>query len=61
MKELYGSGILFFYFLKWPIAVGLPLLYWQGLQPNWVLISLWLLCIALIIKDMITLIIKYKS
>lgn len=51
MKELYGSGILFFYFFKWPIAIGLPLLYAQGLQSNWVLDILWLFCITFILKD----------
>lgn len=53
MKELYGSAILFFYFLKWPIVIGLPLLYWQGLHNNWILNILWLFCLALIIKDLI--------
>ena len=54
MKDLYGSAILFFYFLKWPIALGLPLLYWQGLNNNWILNLLWLLCIGLIVKDLVT-------
>ncbi len=55
MKDLYGSGILFFYFLKWPITAGVPLLYWQGLNNNWFLNVLWLICLALIIKDIIAL------
>ena len=55
MKELYGSAIMFFYFLKWPIVIGLPLLYVQGLQNNLIMNVLWLFCLALIIKDLIRL------
>ena len=55
MKDLYGSGILFFYFLKWPIIAGIPLLYWQGLNNNWILNIVWLISLLLIIKDMIAL------
>jgi len=55
MKDLYGSGILFFYFLKWPIIIGTPLLYWQGLNNNWILNVVWLFSLLLIIKDMIAL------
>ena len=58
MKDIYGSAILFFYFLKWPIVIGLPLLYWKGLQNNWILNVLWLVCMALIIKDFVILIKK---
>ncbi len=56
MKELYGVGILFFYFLKWPIVIGLPLLYNHGLQNNWILNLLWLYCVVLIFKDIFMLI-----
>ena len=55
MKDLYGSAILFFYFLKWPIIVGIPLLYWQGLNNNWILNGLWLFSLVLIIKDFLSL------
>ncbi len=61
MKDLYGSAILFFYFLKWPIVIGLPLLYWQGLQNNWILNILWLFCIALIFKDFIDLFKRWRG
>jgi hypothetical protein len=52
MKEIYGSAIMFFYFLKWPIFIGLPILYYfYGLSNNYILDILWLLCLGLIIKD----------
>ncbi len=53
MRELYGSAILFFYFLKWPLFVGLPVLYYfYDLNNNLILDLLWLLCLALIIQDL---------
>ncbi|MGB5964229.1 MAG: hypothetical protein WBF77_11605 [Sulfurimonadaceae bacterium] len=52
MKEIYGSVIMFFYFLKWPIFLGLPMLYYfYGLKNNYVMDALWVLCLVLIIKD----------
>jgi len=51
MKEIYGVGILFFYFLKWPFVLGLPLLYNNGLAQNIILDILYLYCIFLIFKD----------
>ena len=51
IKELYGVGILFFYFLKWPYFLGFPLLYNNGLNNNWTLDALWFLTITLILKD----------
>ena len=53
MKAIYGSLIMFFYFLKWPIAIGLPILHFAyGLKLNYFLIAFWLLCIGLILKDL---------
>lgn len=49
MRERYGSAILFFYFLMWPLFVGLPLLYYlYDLNNTPVSDLLWL---ALIIQD----------
>ena len=50
-KELYGVGILFFYFLKWPYALGFPYLYRNGLDNNFILDGLWFYIIFLIMKD----------
>ena len=61
MKELYGVGILFFYFLKWPFIFGLPLLYNIGLKQNIVLDILWLYCLILILKDFYIIYINKKQ
>ena len=54
MKELYGSGVLFFYFFKWPYVLGFPFLYSQGMQDNYILNALWFYCLFLIFKDFYT-------
>ena len=51
MRELYGVGILFFYFFKWPYFLGFPFLYEKGLNDNFILNSLWFLSVFLILKD----------
>jgi len=61
MKEIYGAGIMFFYFLKWPILVGLPWLYSNGLKENYILDALWLYCVFLVFKDIYMLYKKKKS
>jgi len=51
MKELYGVGILFFYFLKWPILLGYPYLRMHGLNENYIIDALWFYCLFLVFKD----------
>jgi len=53
-KELYGAGIIFFYYVKWLIFIGLPILYY-GLdyKQNIIMDVLWVYCFALITKDFI--------
>ena len=53
-KELYGTGIIFFYYVKWLIFIGLPILYY-GLdyKQNIIMDILWIYCFALITKDFI--------
>ncbi|NEW59859.1 hypothetical protein GSY74_01070 [Sulfurovum sp. bin170] len=53
-KELYGAGIIFFYYIKWLIFIGLPILYY-GLdyKQNIIMDVLWVYCFALITKDFI--------
>ncbi len=53
LKQLYGSGILFFYFFKWPFVLGFVYLYERGLNHNYILDILWLYCLGLIIKDFV--------
>ena len=61
MKELYGVGILFFYFLKWPIVLGYPYLRLHGLSQNYILDVLWLYCLFLIFKDFYMMLQKRKK
>jgi len=61
MKEIYGVGILFFYFLKWPYVIGLPLLYNNGLAQNYILDALYIYCVFLILKDMYMFYIQRKK
>ena len=61
LRELYGAGILFFYFFKWPYALGFPYLYMQGLNQNYILDTLWFITIFLIIKDFYILLFKNKT
>ena len=61
MRELYGVSILFFYFLKWPIFILLPILYFNGLNNNWIIDIIWILCFILIIKDSFYILKKHKN
>jgi len=61
-RELYGAGIIFFYYIKWFIVIGLPILYY-GLDysQNTIMNVLWIYCLALIIKDFIVIFVLKKS
>jgi len=61
IKELYGAGILFFYFFKWPFALGFPYLYAHGLNHNIILNIIWFYTLFLILKDFVMLYKKYKT
>jgi len=54
LKEIYGVGIMFFYFIKWFVFIGLPILYY-GLdyKQNIIMNVLWFYCLILIIKDLV--------
>ncbi len=62
LKEIYGVGIIFFYYVKWPILIGLPILYF-GLDydSNLVMNILWWYCFILALKDFIYLVILKKK
>jgi len=60
MKELYGVGILFFYFLKWPIFLGYIYLRMNGFKENYILDALWFYCLFLILKDFYSFYKKYQ-
>lgn len=62
LKDLYGAGILFFYYVKWFIVIGVPILYFQlDYKRNYILDILWVWCIILIIKDFVYRFILKKS
>ncbi len=54
LKELYGTGILFFYYMKYIILIGWPLLRF-GLEykDNIIIDVLWVFCLLLMIKDIV--------
>jgi len=53
-KEIYGVGILFFYYVKYIILIGWPiLLYGLDYTPNIIMDVLWVYCLALMTKDVI--------
>ncbi len=52
LKDLYGSWILFFHYLKWPLFLGLPVLYFElDYKNNYIMDALWLYCFWLIIDS----------
>jgi hypothetical protein len=54
LKEIYGVGILFFYYMKYIILIGWPLLlYGLEYKPNIIMDILWVFCLALVTKDLI--------
>lgn len=53
-KEIYGVGVLFFYYMKYIILMGWPLLlYGLEYKPNIIMDILWVYCLALVTKDFI--------
>jgi len=62
LRELYGAGIIFFYYLKYPILIGWPLLrYGLDYPDNIVMNILWVYCFVLMIKDIVYKFILKKS
>ena len=61
-KEFYGAGILFFYYFKYPIIIGWPLLrFGLDYKDNIILDILWIYCIILMIKDLVYKFVLKKS
>jgi hypothetical protein len=62
VKEIYGVGILFFYYMKYVILIGWPLLlYGLDYKPNIIMDLLWVYCLALMTKDLIFKFVLKKS
>lgn len=52
MKDLYGTLIIFFYFLKYPLVIFLPVAYlYLDYNNNYILDILWVVSLILILKD----------
>ncbi len=51
--DLYGAWILFFHYAKWPIVIGLPILYFQmDYQRNIVMDIIWVYCLYLVLEGL---------
>jgi len=62
LKEIYGVGILFFYYMKYLILFGWPLLrYGLDYKDNIIIDVLWVYCLLLMIKDLVYKFILKKS
>ena len=54
LREIYGVGILFFYYMKYIILLGWPLLrYGLEYRDNIIMNVLWVFCLILMIKDLV--------
>jgi len=62
IKEIYGVGILFFYYMKYIILFGWPfLLYGLEYKDNIIMDTLWVFCLLLFIKELVYKIVLKKS
>jgi len=62
LRQIYGAGIVFFYYLKWPFVLGYPaLLYGADYPRHWSMDLIWVYCVALILKDLIYIVVLGKK
>ena len=62
LREIYGVGILFFYYMKYFILIGWPVLrFGLDYKDNIIIDILWVYCLLLMIKDMIYKFVLKKS
>ena len=53
LRHLYGAGILLFYYAKWPILIGWPVMrFVLEYKDNWIIDALWVWCLILVFKDL---------
>ncbi len=53
LLDLYGAWILFFHYAKWPIVIGLPILYFQmDYQRNTVMDIIWVYCLYQVLEGL---------
>lgn len=51
-RDLKGSWILFFYYIKWPILIGMPILYLElDYDRNTTMDILWIYSLYLVLVD----------
>jgi hypothetical protein len=61
-KDLQGSWILFFHYMKYPILVSLPLLYLEmGYKRDTVMDIIWLYCLYLVLDSLYQRFVKKSS
>ncbi len=62
LKELYGAGILFFYYIKYFVLIGYPfLIFGLDYTPTLLMDILWIYCLALMTKDLLFRFVLKKS
>lgn len=62
LKEIYGVGILFFYYVKYLILFGWPMLrFGLDYKDNLIMDVLWIYCLLLMIKDIVYKFVLKKS
>ena len=62
LRHLYGAGILLFYYAKWPILIGWPVMrFVLAYKDNPIIDALWVWCLILVIKDFYVLFVKKES
>ncbi|MBA1419814.1 MAG: hypothetical protein FAF03_02880 [Epsilonproteobacteria bacterium] len=62
IKEIYGVGILFFYYMKYIILFGWPLLrFGLDYKDNIIMNILWVFCLILFVKDLVYKFVLKKS
>lgn len=53
LMDLYGTWILFFHYLKWPVVIGLPILYMEmDYKRDMVMDILWVYCLYLVLESL---------
>jgi len=62
LRQIYGAGIVFFYYLKWPFVLGYPaLLYGADYPRHWSMDLIWVYCAGLILKDLVNILVLKKK
>ena len=62
LKEIYGVGILFFYYMKYLILFGWPMLrFGLDYKDNIIIDILWVYCLLLMVKDIVYKFVLKKS